>query len=548
MSWAPEGTRVAIYARFSTDMQNALSAEDQIRLCRAYAERQGWQVVDAYSDAAISGQNKHRPGLNAMLAAADRRDFDIVLSESLDRIARDLGDTAEIYRRLEFARVALFTCSDNRVTELHIGFIGTMSALYVKELGSKIRRGGKGQVGRGRVPGGRCYGYDVTPVVNSDGSVEFGHRAINEEEAAVVRRIFREYAEGVPPRTIAHKLNAEGVPSPRGTEWRASTINGSAARDYGILRNPIYVGRIRYGRVRMVRDPNSRKRLSRVDVQPDIVEGEAPHLRIIDDALWSIVQERKEDLAHVPFHRQRRARHVLSGLVRCGCGGTYTIVSKDRWACSRHKEAGTCDNGRRISTGRLEQRVLSGLQDRLLDPEIIRAVVKRYHDARTQARAKLQSSRYRAEERVDQLKGEIRNLVNAIAAGADMDEVKEALKDRKAALASAEAALAEHEAVPAIILHPQIVEAYRRKIRQLGDALTSGEQAQKYLPMIRDLVEAVIVRDDENAPDRASLELVGNLSAVLAIATGKPVPMKRTVKVVAEERYRLDSPLKKFRV
>lgn len=82
-----------------------------------------------------------------MLAAADRRDFDILLSESLDRVARDLGDTADIFRRLEFARVALFTCADNRITELHIGFIGTMSALQLKDMGNKIRRGGQGAGG-----------------------------------------------------------------------------------------------------------------------------------------------------------------------------------------------------------------------------------------------------------------------------------------------------------------------------------------------------------------------------------------------------------------
>lgn len=391
-------------------------------------------------------------------------------------------------------------------------------------------------MGRGRIPGGRCYGYDVTPVLNDDGSVEFGHRRINEDEASIIRRIFADYAAGIAPRTIAHQLNAEGVPSPRGTEWRASTINESAARDYGILRNPIHVGRIRYGRVRMARDPNSRKRVSRVDASPNIVEGDAPHLRIIDDALWTKVQGRKEELAHVPFNRQRRERHVLSGLVQCGCGGNYTVVSKDRWACSRHKETGLCDNGRRISSGRLKERVLGGLQARLLAPEVLSAVVKRYHDARGQQRAKLQSSRYRAQERVDQLKVEIRNLVNAIAAGADMDEVRDALADRKAALASAEAALAEHEAVPAIILHPQIVEAYRRRIKDLGAALTGGDQARKHLPMIRGLIDSVIVRDDENAPDRASLEVVGNLSTVLAIASGKPVAPKRTVKVVAEAK------------
>ena len=535
MTWAPEGPRVAIYARFSTDMQNALSAEDQIRLCRAYADRQGWEVVEAFSDAAISGQNRHRPGLNAMLASADRRDFDIVLAESLDRIARDLGDTAEIYRRLEFARVALFTCADNRISELHIGLIGTMSALQLKDMGNKIRRGGKGQVGRGRIPGGRCYGYSVAPVLRDDGSVEFGHRAINEDEAAIVRRIFTEYAAGDAPRAIAQRLNNEGVPSPRGGEWRASTINGSAARDYGILRNPIYVGRIRYGRVRMVRDPTSRKRLSRVDAKPDIAEGEAPHLRIVDDDVWAAAQSRKEESARVPYRLQRPPRHVLSGLVKCGCGGNYIVISNGRWGCSRHREAGTCDNPRRISTKRLEDRVLGGLQERLLDPEIVSAVVKRYHDARTRHRAQLQTSRYRAEERVDQLKAEIGNLVNAIAAGADLAEVRTALDDRKAALAAAELALAEHEALPAIILHPQIVEAYRKRVRLLGDALTKGEHARRYLPMVRGLIDAVIVRDDANAPDRASLEVVGNLATVLAIATDQPVVQKRTIQAVAEE-------------
>src|SRR3546814_9530698 len=96
MNWAPEGRRVAIYARFSTDMHNALSAEDQVRLCRAFAERQGWEVVEAYSDAAISGRNNHRPGLNTLLAAADRRDFDIVLAERSEEHTSELQSLMRI--------------------------------------------------------------------------------------------------------------------------------------------------------------------------------------------------------------------------------------------------------------------------------------------------------------------------------------------------------------------------------------------------------------------------------------------------------------------
>ena len=536
MSWAPEGRRVAIYARFSTDMQNALSAEDQIRLCRSYAERQGWEVATAYSDAAVTGQDHNRPGLNAMLAAADRRDFDIVLAESLDRIARDLGDTAHIFKRLEFDRVALFTCADNRINELHIGFIGTMSALQLKDMSNKIRRGAKGTVSRGRIPGGRCYGYDVAPIVQDDGTVEFGHRRINEDEAAVVRRIFADFIAGKSPKAIAHGLNAERIPSPRGGEWSASTINGSAARDYGILRNPIYVGIIRYGRVRMVRDPNSRKRLSRVDQKPDLVEAQAPDLRIIDDTTWSAAQAIKQDNARQPFQRQVRPKHVFSGLVKCGeCGGTYAVISSGRWGCMRHREKGTCNNGRRIGTDRLEARILEGLQSQLLAPDVVSAVVKRYHDHRTRLRNDLKSSRFMAEQRVDQLKAEIRNLVNAIAAGADLSEIRDALDDRKNALAAAESALAEHEALPAIILHPQIVESYRRRIALLGNALSQGQKASKFLPVIRSLVETITIRDDENAPDRAALDVTGKLASVLALATGQKPAQNPMIQVVAEE-------------
>lgn len=64
--------RVALYARFSTDQQSAASIEDQLRLCREYAERQGWTVVESYSDRAISGASLLRPGIQALMADAGR--------------------------------------------------------------------------------------------------------------------------------------------------------------------------------------------------------------------------------------------------------------------------------------------------------------------------------------------------------------------------------------------------------------------------------------------------------------------------------------------
>ena len=93
---------VALYARYSSDNQRDASIEDQLRLCRERADREGWRIVGSYSDRSISGASLIRPGIQALMADAQDRRFDIVLAESLDRISRDQEDIAGIYKRFTF--------------------------------------------------------------------------------------------------------------------------------------------------------------------------------------------------------------------------------------------------------------------------------------------------------------------------------------------------------------------------------------------------------------------------------------------------------------
>ncbi|MET4898942.1 recombinase family protein [Sphingomonadaceae bacterium jetA1] len=81
--------KVAIYARYSSDNQCDASIEDQIRLCRLHAEKQGWHVVEQYTDHAISGASLLRPGIQALISDATRGRFDVILSEAMDRLSRD---------------------------------------------------------------------------------------------------------------------------------------------------------------------------------------------------------------------------------------------------------------------------------------------------------------------------------------------------------------------------------------------------------------------------------------------------------------------------
>src|SRR5690606_2676758 len=125
-------TRVAIYARYSSDNQRDASIEDQFRICREQAKREGWQVVGCYNDAAISGSSMIlRPGIQMLLQDAQAGQFDMVLAEALDRISRDQEDVATLFKHLQFARVPIVTLAEGEISELHVGLKGTMNALFL---------------------------------------------------------------------------------------------------------------------------------------------------------------------------------------------------------------------------------------------------------------------------------------------------------------------------------------------------------------------------------------------------------------------------------
>src|ERR1700732_537854 len=99
--------RAALYVRVSTDGQ---TLENQTRELGQIAERRGWQIVETYSDAGISGAKGRdkRPGLDRMLKAACRREFDIVMAWSIDRLGRSLIDLLHTVQNLEAYGVDLY--------------------------------------------------------------------------------------------------------------------------------------------------------------------------------------------------------------------------------------------------------------------------------------------------------------------------------------------------------------------------------------------------------------------------------------------------------
>lgn len=321
-------------------------------ICRDQATRENWRIVGTYQDAAISGASVIlRPGIQSVLQDAQMGKFDVILAEALDRISRDQADVATLFKHFQFAGVKLITLAEGEISELHVGLKGTMNALFLKDLSKKTHRGLRGRVEKGKAGGGLCYGYDVLKRVDAAGEPIRGERAINDAEAVVVRRIFKEFATGKSPRAIAADLNRDNIPGPFGKQWADTTIRGHVARQTGILYNELYVGVLLWNRQRFIKDPATGKRVARINPESEWIRTEVPDLRIIDDQLWQAVRTRALELSTRygavgggvrsakgrALRSLRRPAYLFSGMIECGvCGGNCAIIAGDRYGCSNH--------------------------------------------------------------------------------------------------------------------------------------------------------------------------------------------------------------------
>jgi site-specific DNA recombinase len=513
--------RAVIYARYSSDLQSAASIEDQIRLCRERIEQENGTVVDVYADYAISGSSlRNRPRMQTLLEEAKKGKFDCVIAEALDRVSRDQEDIAAIYKRLRHSDIRLLTLAEGEISELHVGLKGTMNALFLKDLALKIRRGQRGRVEAGKVPGGSSYGYRIIRHLLCDGSVSTGEREIDPSQAAIIQRIFKEYADGMAPRQIAARLNREAVPSPRGGQWNASTINGNRRRRIGILNNELYLGRILYNRQRFLKDPETGKRIARPNPEHEWVTKEVPELRIIEDDLWEQVQARKQRYSSRWGNKRQSRKRLFSGLLKCGCcGGGMTISRGDRYYCSARREKSTCNADRGIGAAELEQRVLDGLRDILLGNErLIDEFTAEFKRELARLRKEGNASKGRLLKELQDVERGIKRCLDFITGGdGDPGSVRDQLRSLEARKRDIDADLTAQQDNVEIVIHPNLPELYRKKVGRLQQALQYETTRPQVVEAIRSLVDRIEILPGE-ARGRCEVTIVGALAQILAFA------------------------------
>jgi hypothetical protein len=336
---------------------------------------------------------------------------------------------------------------------LHVGLKGLMATLYLEDLGDKTHRGLAGRLERGLSAGGRTFGYRSVPLA-ADAGGKRGQAArveVNPTEAAIVRRVFQEYAAGRSMKTIAHRLNTDRVAFPaKDTRRGPARLGWAVSTIHVMLRNRKYIGDWTWNRTRFLKEPETGRRRPVERPAHEWVKQDRPDLVIIEPELWAAVQHRFTQVretfgAHAgPPRGGARAlysRYLLTGLLRCDmCGArmrAQTAVKRRKGHVYRagwYRCAFAADKGPSVCRHRTWYR-----QDRLEG-----ALVERFKAAMTPAmiealteavNARLAAAHRDHDDRAGDLKTEILrleceagNLVRALREGLDFSTVRAELQ------------------------------------------------------------------------------------------------------------------------
>lgn len=317
---------VGVYVRYSCDQQRETSLEDQERRCREVIATLNLAnpTIIVYSDAALSGgakDSEKRSGYLRLLRDWDAGKFKFLVVDEYSRLSRDAVEQAAMMRRLESGGVRLITAdgTDTRKPdwELTLGLKGLMGQHALRETRFRVARGMLGQLERGYLIADAPFGYDLKREFDEQGNRIGTHWVINEREAALVREIFSRRSLGQSYGQIARWLNESGVPTCRrqrtngGGFWRASRVNV-------LLHNTIYRGEFTWNG-----SANSRAKAAKTNRELDIRVFQRPALRLVSDELWHRCNTPKT----ISRSGYGGGKHLLAGLVLCGCCGATLVVS-----------------------------------------------------------------------------------------------------------------------------------------------------------------------------------------------------------------------------
>ncbi len=415
---------VAIYNRLSEEDKDKLSKEDESRSIQnqksmliSYALNQGWEIYNIYSDDDYKGSDRSRPAFNQLLKDAEARKFNIVLCKSQARFTRELEMVEKIIHGqfiewgIRFVGYADNADTANKGNKKSRQINGLVNEWYLEDLSDNIKTVLTDHRKKGMHIGSfALYGYMKDPE-------QKGHLIIDPEAAAVVREVFKMYADGIGRTSIARTLNDRGIPNPTEYKRRKGLRYKGTKKQYGglwkyfaisdMLSNEMYIGNMVQGKYE---NRSYKSKHSKPVPKERWIRVEGTHEAIIDKELWDKVQ----------MMLQERTKPMCTGKVGIFAGKTrcmycgYTLAShKSREyrylrCVSKHYNNSSC-TGTFIAQRLLEKVVLQELN----------MIINQYFDE-SSAEARITMNRNNETERKELEKnkaiyqGRIADLKNAI--------------------------------------------------------------------------------------------------------------------------------------
>jgi len=434
--------KCAIYARKSTDKQSEMSTPIQVERCRAYAEEQGWTVVDVVEDKGLSGASRWaRKKFLELMKRVD--DWDVLLCWDFTRLARNEEDQGWVANELEEVEKDAIAVRDKRsIHDDAARYESVSSASFLRKLRLDTHRGLLWRAENGYEVGGTPYGYRSEPLPGAPPSrdrSQLRRRVVDEIQAAVVRRIFELYAAGATTREITHRFNREGVapPTPRSHKRASPSWSPNAVRK--VLQNSCYHGEFVWNQNRYKKNRRTGKRHRTPRPASEVVRLPRPDLRIVSEELWDAVQAEFQRRAEPytrsldgrrfalgekrPTVRTGRRRTLLADFLACAeCGGSFTRPSSEsKLLCRNAYGRGQCSSTLRVSQPKLEDVVIDALRGVVLSEENVDHLI-----SRTIAGIEAEmGGRGREADRIrlGEIDAELGNLVRLAAKVGDGDEI-----------------------------------------------------------------------------------------------------------------------------
>ena len=390
----------AIYARYSSHKQREESIEEQVDECREYAFQNDMNVVEVYSDSAISGKTENRDGWQRMMSDAKLKKFEVLLVYTIDRMGRDRYALAVAKKALRDCGVSIIPIKQPIIegpeSIILDSLMEGLAEYYNADLARKVDRGMSDNARKCLANGSKPpLGYAVDPATKT--------YIINESGAEIVRFIFQAYLDGMQIKEIVAECKNRCYKNSNGKPIDNNVISR-------MLRNIKYTGVYKW------------KDIEVPDGMP----------RIISDYTYHQTQLKLAQKAHTNAHGKAKREYLLSDKVFCGnCGEAWvgesgysaTGAFYTYYKCRKAKVR-KCKY-KAISQEKLENQVYEMLMFKLFpNEEAIRAYVDFYVEKKSNdSYEQKQIAQY--EKQLKSVQKKIDNIMMAVMQGIGIETAKD---------------------------------------------------------------------------------------------------------------------------